>query len=395
MNRLKYVKISDIFALIQFLIILPFALIAKMFLKNYWLICEDKNEARDNGYWLYKWIRANHPEQKLIYAINKKCVDYKKIKDIGKVISYGGWIHWFWYIVAEKNISSQKGGKPNAAVGYLFEVAIPIWKHKRYFLQHGVTKDDSKWLYNDCCKFSLFVTATIDETKSIQENYGYPDGVVKCLGFTRFDGLHDFVVDNDLILVMPTWRRWLANPIKSNKNLDNLKDFNKTDYCIKWNEFLNSQEIHLLLKKYNKKIIFYPHRNMQKFIQYFNTKFDNIIIANSKEYDVQDLLKKAALLITDYSSVFFDFAYMLKPVIFYQFDEKKFRENQYQKGYFDYSNNVIGTQVVELDNLLNLLDLNIKNQFELSNENKQQIKNYFKFYDTENCKRNYEAINKL
>ncbi len=395
MNRLKYVKISDIFALIQFLIILPFALIGKMFLKNYWLICEDKNEARDNGYWLYKWIRENHPEQKLIYAINKKCVDYKKVKDIGKVISYGGWIHWFWYIVAEKNISSQKGGKPNAAVGYLFEVAIPIWKHKRYFLQHGVIKDDLKWLYNACCKFSLFVTSTIDETKSIQENYGYPEGVVQCLGLARFDSLHDFVVDNDLILVMPTWRRWLANPIKSNKNLDNLKDFSKTDYCIKWNEFLNSQELHLLLKKYDKKIIFYPHRNMQKFIGYFNTEFDNIKIANSKEYDVQDLLKKAALLITDYSSVFFDFAYMLKPVIFYQFDEKKFRENQYQTGYFDYSNNVIGSQVVEIEKLLNFIDLNIKNQFKLPDENKQQIKNYFKFYDSENCKRNYEAINKL
>lgn len=395
MNRLKYVKISDIFALIQFLIILPFALIGKMFLKNYWLICEDKNEARDNGYWLYKWIRENHPEQKLIYAINKKCVDYKKVKDIGKVISYGGWIHWFWYIVAEKNISSQKGGKPNAAVGYLFEVAIPIWKHKRYFLQHGVIKDDLKWLYNACCKFSLFVTSTIDETKSIQENYGYPEGVVQCLGLARFDSLHDFVVDNDLILVMPTWRRWLANPIKRNKNLDNLKDFSKTDYCIKWNEFLNSQELHLLLKKYDKKIIFYPHRNMQKFIGYFNTEFDNIKIANSKEYDVQDLLKKAALLITDYSSVFFDFAYMLKPVIFYQFDEKKFRENQYQTGYFDYSNNVIGSQVVEIEKLLNFIDLNIKNQFKLPDENKQQIKNYFKFYDSENCKRNYEAINKL
>lgn len=395
MNRLKYVKISDLFALIQFLIILPFALFAKIFLKNYWLICEDKNEARDNGYWLYKWIRENHPEQKLIYAINKKCVDYKKVKDIGKVISYGGWIHWFWYIVAEKNISSQKGGKPNAAVGYLFEVAIPIWKHKRYFLQHGVIKDDLKWLYNACCKFSLFVTSTIDETKSIQENYGYPEGVVQCLGLARFDSLHDFVVDNDLILVMPTWRRWLANPIKSNKNLDNLKDFSKTDYCIKWNEFLNSQELHLLLKKYDKKIIFYPHRNMQKFIGYFNTEFDNIKIANSKEYDVQDLLKKAALLITDYSSVFFDFAYMLKPVIFYQFDEKKFRENQYQTGYFDYSNNVIGSQVVEIEKLLNFIDLNIKNQFKLPDENKQQIKNYFKFYDSENCKRNYEAINKL
>lgn len=395
MNRLKYVKIADIFALIQFFLVLPFALIAKIFLRHYWLVCEDKNEARDNGYWLFKWITENHPEQKVIYAINKKCVDYKKVKDLGKVIQYGGAVHWFWYIVAEKNISSQKGGKPNAAVGYLFEVAIPIWKHKRAFLQHGVIKDDLKWLYYDCSRFNLFVTSTIEETKSIEENYGYPNGVVQCLGLARFDNLHNANVDKDLILVMPTWRRWLAEPIKANKNIDNLDDFSQTEYCIKWNEFLNSKELDELLQKSNKQILFYPHRNMQKFLSYFSTNCERIKIANANDYDVQDLLKKAGLLITDYSSVFFDFAYMLKPVIFYQFDETKFRENQYEEGYFDYKNNIIGTQSVDICGVIDILKKNLSNNFELPKENKNCIKEYFKYYDNKNCERNYQAIKQI
>ena len=45
-------------------------------------------------------------------------------------------------------------------------------------------------------------------------------------------------------------------------------------------------------------------------------------------------------MITDYSSVFFDFSYMRKPVIFYQFDEKKFRKAQYAEGYFSYKNTI-------------------------------------------------------
>lgn len=44
------------------------------------------------------------------------------------------------------------------------------------------------------------------------------------------------------------------------------------------------------------------------------------------KYDVQQLLKESLLLITDYSSVFFDMMYMNKPVIFYQFDENQYRK---------------------------------------------------------------------
>ena len=39
------------------------------------------------------------------------------------------------------------------------------------------------------------------------------------------------------------------------------------------------------------------------------------------------------MLITDYSSVYFDIAYMRKPIIFYQFDEEEFRRKHYQRGY--------------------------------------------------------------
>lgn len=49
-----------------------------------------------------------------------------------------------------------------------------------------------------------------------------------------------------------------------------------------------------------------------------------IEIAKFKDYDVQQLLIELRILITDFSSVFFDFAYMKKPVIYYQFDRDKY-----------------------------------------------------------------------
>ena len=51
---------------------------------------------------------------------------------------------------------------------------------------------------------------------------------------------------------------------------------------------------------------------MQNNLQEFQTSSDNIILADWKNYDIQELLKESAFLITDYSSVFMDFAYMRK-----------------------------------------------------------------------------------
>ena len=96
MNKLKYVTFRDILGVFQFFLVLPIALIAKIFVCDFWLICEDRMEARDNGYWLFKYIRENHPEQKVAYAIDRNSVDYAKVQSLGKVIQYGSWSHWFW-----------------------------------------------------------------------------------------------------------------------------------------------------------------------------------------------------------------------------------------------------------------------------------------------------------
>lgn len=388
-KALNFIKLKDIFHLFLALFVLPWALIAKIFIRDFWLICEEKNEARDNGYWLYKWICENKPKQKVAYAINKKSPDLEKVKSLGKTISYGTVTHWFWYIVADKNISSQKGGKPNAAVCYLFEVVFKMRKNNRVFLQHGITINKGTWLFFKNTNMRLFITAAKQEYDFILKQFGYPERNVSFCGFARFDSLHNVDVNKDLVLIMPTWRNWLSREAHNNKGLD----FTQTEYYKHWNEFINNEKLNLLLEKYNKIALFYPHRNMQKFLQHFESRYDRIKIADWKKYDIQQVLKSAALMITDYSSVFFDFSYMCKPVIFYQFDEKEFREKQYAEGYFDYHNTVLGHWADNADDVLNILEKQLKNGINLVD--KEVIGQFFPLLDTNNCKRNYEAIKNI
>ena len=129
-QRLKFVKRSDIQAIpkmiIGYLASLPFRLVHR----NIWLICERENEARDNGYWFFKYMCENHPEIESVYAINTKGTDFNKVRTIGKTIQFGSLKHWIYYFSAKYNISSQKEGKPNAALCYVLEVYLGARKNR-------------------------------------------------------------------------------------------------------------------------------------------------------------------------------------------------------------------------------------------------------------------------
>ncbi len=389
-SRIKYVRIKDVFACFAFIFVLPAALIAKIFIRDFWLVGEEKNEARDNGYWFFKWVRQNHPEQKIAYVINKKCADYKNVKDLGKVINWGGFSHWLWYLIAKKNISSQKGCKPNAAACYLFETKLRLWRNNRYFLQHGVIKDNLDWLYYDKCYFKLFCVSAKPEYDYVSANFGYPNGIIECTGLARFDGLHEHHVQSKTILVMPTWRNYLVRPHGVTTKAELKKEFAGSAFFKKWAEFLCSEKLRDILGDNGYNLVFYPHRNMQIYLDFFvNLALpDCVSIANPELLSVQNALKQADCLITDYSSVFFDFAYMKKPIVFYQFDEAEFRANQYAEGYFDYHANPLGKWSGTLDECLDLL----KEQIESGCPQNDNVKEFFEIYDDKNCERIYNAI---
>ena len=390
-EKFERVKINDILSIFTMIVAIPQALIMKKKRPDLWLICEDENEARDNGYWLYKYIKENHKEQDCVYAINKESVDYNRVKELGEVVQYGGYKHWVYYLAASKNISSQKGGKPNAAVCYVLEV-YGILKNTRVFLQHGITMNDMPWLYYENAKWKLFVCGAEKEYDYIKNTFGYPKDYVQYLGFARFDGLHDYKVKKNQILVMPTWREWIAITTSKSYELDDISDFTKTEYFIKWNEFLNSEKIANLLEENNLEMIFYPHRKMQPYIDRFTTGTNRIIMADWRKYDVQELLKESAFLITDYSSINMDFGYMRKPMIYYQFDYAKFREGQYKEGYFSYEYDGFGPVCYNIKEVEDYLEKFIKNGLESDTKYLNRETEFFPLWDDNNCERNYKAV---
>ena len=393
-NKLQYVHPRDIASLFLFLIALPCSFLFRRRHKHLWLVCESGREARDNGYWLFKYIREYHPEQETAFVIDRASADFEKVERLGKVVPYGGLTHWIYYLAAEKNISTQKDGKPNAAACYLLEI-YGILKNIRVFLQHGITINDGKWLYYEETKMRLFVCGAQPEYDFIRQCFGYPEGYVQYLGFCRFDTLHNALVKPRQVLVMPSWRQWLNHKVKSSYELDNVDNFTQTEYFLRWNGFLNAPALHAFLEENDLELLFYPHRNVQDNLKYFHAGSERVVLASWTEYDIQQIMKESAVMITDYSSVAIDFAYMKKPTLYYQFDEEKFRRGQYAQGYFDYRNGFgpVCTEQAEL--VAALKDMYGTDGFRMREPYLSRVQEFFPLYDTENCRRNYEAIRDL
>lgn len=366
----------------------------KLFHRNVWLVCERESDARDNGYWFFKYLCEIHQEVEAVYAIDRESPDYMKVASLGKTVQFGSFKHWLYYWTAKRNISSQKEGKPNAALCFILEVYLGFRKNRAY-IRHGIVKDAQRWVYYDVTKINLFVCSSKREYDFVLKNFGYPKGNVKLLGLCRFDNLLSEHIVKKQILVMPTMREWLRNISSETFEYEGSYDIQDSEYIKTWNHFLNSESLYDILQKYQMKLIFYPHASMQKYVDLIENTNDAIILGRADEYDVQQLLMNSAMLITDYSSIYFDFAYMLKPVIYYQFDYEKYRRGQYQEGYFSYSADGFGPVVSDEEDLLKAIDDVCSKNLVMETVFQERAKNFFAFHDADNCKRTFETIQQM
>lgn len=390
-KNLKYLKFSDIFSpfifVFSFLCSLVFRFYNFILKRKIWLITENGYTARDNGYHLYKYIRSTHPEVNCYYVIDKKSNDFAKVKGYGNIIQFKSFRHWVYYLSAQYNISSQKLGNPNQIFFYFIHVIVGLYNN-RVFLQHGITKDMSDWLLYKNTKFKYFVCGAKREYEYVSENYGYPKGSVIYTGLARFDNLHDAKINKKQILVMPTWRNWLG---RETNLLVKKQNFEDTNYYKNWNDLLNDKILNDFLIKNDIELLFYPHIEMQKYLSYFNTNCKNIKIV-ATDTDIQETLKESALLITDYSSVYMDFAYMEKEVLYFQFDIDEYRLRQYQQGYYNYENDGFGPVIKDKKTLINYIIKLSKNDFIPEDIYIKRMKKFFELRDKHNSERIYKVL---
>ncbi|KQL42421.1 glycosyl transferase family A [Bacillus sp. FJAT-25509] len=354
--------------------------------KPVWLFMDRQDKADDNAERLFKFANSQQKSIKNYYVIKKDAPDFERISKVGNVVPYGSYKHKFLMLRASKVISSHADQW----------VTNPFFKAEIYyrdlmtfdyiFLQHGITMANlTHWLnrFNKNIR-KMFTSAHLEAQSLIEGDYSYTSENIRLTGFPRYDGL----VNNDQkqILIMPTWRQNLV--LRKNQALGVRpynEAFKKSEYFKRYNDLINDPRLIDFAKKNNYKIIFFPHPEIQ--IQ--NRDFDKNDYVQFAEYNTsyQKLFNESSILLTDYSSVAFDFAYQKKPVIYYQYDYYHF-----EKGYFNFETMGFGDIIDNHDVLVDKFISYMANQCEMEDKYKERVDSFYAYTDRHNSQRVFDEI---
>lgn len=342
--------------------------------KNLWIFgAWEGQKYSDNSKYLFEYIHENHKNIKCVWITKNKdiyeglqrknlpcaivgtdecrkielkagvCFYTNGIDDFGdNPFVFGAKIVALMHGVSFKKIGFEKPNRNNNI--YFFRVIKKI-KYYGYFQNYAdyfITS--SQYMKERICKQFFRVKANN----------------VFITGQPRNDifNLNKNNIQSGIIFYMPTYR----NNLKNAKQLENI--------LITLSQHTKLKEI---LKKYNKKFYVKLHYLTPKIE--LNAK-SNIQILSDKECgDVQEMLLKADMLITDYSSVINDFILLKRPVILFPFDKDTYLKEEGMSNDFEQIL-LKDTTAYDVDMLCNILE-NILSNPSLVNNTLQKLNFYF------------------
>ena len=168
------------------------------------------------------------------------------------------------------------------------------------------------------------------------KKFGWSDNNIIKFGLPRWDLFYLFDINNNKytyssknnksIFIMFTWRNCKNKQKISKYYFKNIMDL------------INNYELNHILQINNITLYFAYHHNLLKYKQLFKFNFNNLI-KYINQNNIIDCLKYSSLIITDFSSVIFDFMVRNRPYIIYIPDsEEPFLKTIYDKDYYNIIN---------------------------------------------------------
>lgn len=326
--------------------------LAKMFAEA-WVFIDRDVDAGDSAEDMYWWMVANHPERNSWFVVRKGTRDWDRLSAAGaRLVGYE--TPEFYALL--KHADHLASSHADRFITHALPRKMMPPRYSFTFLQHGVIKGDiSHWLNPK--NIQVFIASTEDEYRYLTESDAYRASrkEVRLAGLPRFDVLLERAArvpdeEKNLVVVMPTWRDYLLGSMgKHSADRETMDDFAHTEYATRITELLTDERLRSSTEKAGVKVVFMPHPNMQPYLASFGLP-DWVDVRSYADADVRDMIIHARLLITDYSSIAFNAAYIRTPVLYYQFDRDRYFVGHTERpGYFDYERDGFGPVATDSD----------------------------------------------
>lgn len=318
-----------------------------------------------NPKYLHKYLLTNekYKDYKFIWAVKKG-----KGKDISgaEVIRYNS-VKYFYYLAKSKYwIVNCK--LPRHILKKDDQVYLQTWHGtplKRLahdieigedakFYRTSISKKEMTETYDiDVKRYDYLISPNKFSTEKFQSAFHIERNRIIETGYPRNDYLtnisdleiknlkekYKIPEDKKVILYAPTWR----------DNSFNVKGYTfklEVDFA-RWKEVLGEEYV----------VIFKPHYLITN--KFDNEGLEEFLYTIREDKDINELYVISDILVTDYSSVFFDYAILHRPILFYMYDLKEYEE-EVRGFYLDINKDLPGNIFTKEEELLKEIS-NIEN----------------------------------
>ena len=251
------------------------------------------------------------------------------------------------------------------------EVHMPATNAEKYI--NNFLKEANKWDY--------LISPNAYSTQIFRRAFGYTKRIIES-GYPR----NDFLIHNNnkeaiekikqklflplnkkIILYAPTWRDhhyYAKGKYKFEIQIDfnQLKKELADDYIVLLRlHYLIAEELDL-------------------------SAYKNFVFDFSRHEDIRELYLISDILVTDYSSVFFDYANLKRPMIFFVYDIDEYRD-KLRGFYFDFEQNAPGPLVKTTDDLITEIKNLERNNLAYTDEKKAFFEKFCSLEDGSACER--------
>ncbi|WP_412988973.1 CDP-glycerol glycerophosphotransferase family protein [Pediococcus siamensis] len=292
---------------------------------------------------IYDYLRENHPELKFVWILTN---DQISIEGNGKVVKRLGFKYWYYmarakYLVQNTNFPNQYSKRAGQIeVETLHGTFMktmgfdePHFKHASGRVQRNFAIRNDRW--------DLLTVPSTYMAETAVKAFDYKQEVAKS-GFPRNDALYAhnnqqyimaiknklrIPLDKKVVLYAPTFRS-NSNTFDFELDLDKLREKLSDEYVV-------------LVR------LHYFVAHSMSFLDHSGFVFD------ASDYpDIADLYLISDVMITDYSSVMFDYGYLKKPMIFFAYDKDWYLNGDNRGVYLDYDETVPGPIVENTEEIV-------------------------------------------
>ena len=343
----------------------------------------DQNAECIDSYSLFMFLKTKNIKCKyLLWDQNVlfEKIRYENLDDIIVLNKNNPQLHFFlksfFTLLKTKIIITSFGGMHQILIDYFYskkDILHVHIGHGKTFLKTSVFLSD----YLSPNKYNKFVVAS-DMEREIFINHGWKGKNIIKVGLPRWDLLHEKQDrgKKKTIFIMFTWRKTFKT-----STMKKLKQagftISSSEYVKKINSLISSERLGSIISKNNMEVFFALHHSLYKQVKEFpHISGINLVLPTS----ISSYVNTSDMLITDYSSIAFDFMFMNKPVIFYRLDDSD--KNLMSLDHFDFNNakekdKFLFNVVYDEDSVCEIIQKYINSNFIIEENFKQLSNNFF------------------